>query len=119
MPDDDEDRLCGYRDLWQSVLLQAVEDALIGIPARSGMDPARRAAEINAARRYLTKPSEQLDLLCNLAGLNTQAVIDRMKIRIADAPSVAMLIAVKMTRSRNIKTRKADVAKQEVKPRAA
>jgi len=73
--------------IWQIVLRQAVDDALIGV---TGTDGGTRQAKINAthkARAYFTKPDPDLALVCTLADLDPTAVREAMIKRIADAPS--------------------------------
>lgn len=72
------------RDLWQAVLMAQIEDAVS--PAHignSGGDKARRSAE---ARKYLTTPSKDLETVCSFAGVDMEALIDRMRRRIAELP---------------------------------
>lgn len=70
--------------LWAAVLLRTVEDALIGVPNETRISRIRICEE---ARTYLTTPSKDLAEVCALAGLDMQAVIDRMRNRIKDAPT--------------------------------
>lgn len=88
------------RDLWQTVLRVLVEDALFGgmrhmaENARAGEEKgSRRAHDCQKARDYLTTPSCDLSIVCNLAGLDMQAVIDHMTRQIAAAPSPDELAA--------------------------
>ena len=69
------------RQLWQAVLARAVEDAVHGVPV-SGVLPERREFETQEARRFLTRPSADLDLVCTFAGVDPEAVRDRMRLRI-------------------------------------
>ena len=71
------------RELWQSVLLRAVEDAFSEPP--KGSANAGRRHEILDARAYLTRPSKDLWHVCSLAGVDMEALTDRMRKRIADA----------------------------------
>ncbi len=88
------------RELWQQVLLQAVNDALHGVPG--GMsNKAVRIRDTHAARDYLTTPSQDLSMVCNLAGLDPVAVIERMRKQIAAAPTPEELIVKPIT---NVKT---------------
>ncbi len=73
------------KELWQEVLLRAVEDALFG--PRHVQKRATKIILCKEARDYLTQPSRDLSMVCNLAGLDMQAVIDRMRVRIAKAPA--------------------------------
>lgn len=68
------------RALWQAVLLQAVEEALHG---PKNVSPLHRAREWQEARDYITTPSEDLAMVCSLAGVQMDAVVDRMRVRIA------------------------------------
>lgn len=71
--------------LWQEVLLRVVDDALNGPIGVTG--PENKMGEIRAARRYLTQPTQSLDTVCALAGMDLSFVMDRMRKLIADAPS--------------------------------
>ena len=73
------------KELWQEVLLRAVEDALFG--PRHVQKRAAKISLCKEARDYLTQPSRDLSMACNLAELDMQAVIDRMRARIAKAPA--------------------------------
>lgn len=73
------------RSLWQSVLLRAVEDALIGVANENKQQNRVRICE--EARRFLTKPNKDLSEVCALAGMDMVAVIEHMRARITDAPS--------------------------------
>ncbi|WCR09585.1 hypothetical protein JHW45_10700 [Paracoccus stylophorae] len=83
--------------LWQVVLLTAIEDALIG---PSGEFEAHNKVRVCAeARSYLTTPSKDLSEVCALAGIDAQALVDRMRVKIAQAPTPEDLIAgTKMNR---------------------
>lgn len=82
------------RELWQEVLLLAVNDALFGPP----LDPTKpkktrlRELEIQSARAYLTAPSKDLAFICSAAGIDMPAMIEKMKVRIAEAPSIVDLV---------------------------
>ncbi|PCD76229.1 hypothetical protein CLN94_10415 [Pseudothioclava arenosa] len=66
------------RELWQAVLMRAIDDAVHGVPA-SGVSPERREFETQEARRFLTRPSADLDLVCTFAGVEPEAVRGRMR----------------------------------------
>lgn len=78
--------------IWQSVLLVQIEDALYGPQVLCG-GPKARARAIREARAYLTTQSKDLALVCSMAGMDMHAVIERMKARIAAAPSVEEIVA--------------------------
>jgi len=81
------------RDLWQAVLMQAIHDALHGVSTGDGT--ASKAARIRMTeetRDYLTIPSQDLSTVCNLAGLDPVAVMERMRKQIAAAPTPEELI---------------------------
>lgn len=100
---DDDPHHNAEKDLWQAVLMLAVDDALLGADAQAAHHHngqigkrgltlvAKRIAATNAARHYLTTPSEDLSLVCHLAGLDPQAVMEHMRKRIAAAPSAEEL----------------------------
>lgn len=78
------------RNLWCEVLLRAVDDALHGPQVNDGTS---RLRVISEARSYLTTPSKDLSLVCSLAGVDMEALIDRMKRQLATAPTPEELIA--------------------------
>ena len=73
-----------HKALWQAVLQRQVDDALSG---PQGILPSNSVGTIKAARRYLTSRGKGLDMVCTLAGLDPQAVVEAMRRRIAAAPS--------------------------------
>lgn len=100
MSGDDVHSTSPEQDLWRNVLLVAVEDALYGNMRRgtgkhevSQWQTTAQVRECQSARNYLTSPSHDLSIVCNLAGLDMQAVIDNMKRQIAAAPTPEELAA--------------------------
>ncbi|MEH6521107.1 hypothetical protein [Sulfitobacter sp.] len=77
------------QSLWQAVLQRQVDDALLGTGGISGTRARERAT--NEARRLLTTQNEDLTMLCDLAGLEVEVVIEAMRERIAAAPSALTL----------------------------
>lgn len=76
------------RDLWQSVLLLAVEDALTGPKGPKG-SAEYRTLQWQRARDYVTRPSKDLAEVCGLAGVDMEAMIERMRVQIgSDTMSV-------------------------------
>ena len=77
------------RNLWQEVLLHTIRDARL--------KPLRRLLGENAqsealdARRYLTTPSDDLAMVCMFAGVDMEALVDRMRVQVAKAPRVGVL----------------------------
>ena len=69
--------------LWLEVLNRAVLDARLE-PESVAMTP-RQALEVRDARTYLTTPSKDLAALCAMAGVDMEALIERMTLRIAGA----------------------------------
>lgn len=76
------------RAMWQMVLLLAVEDALTGPKGVKG-DHEHRDPHLHwhRARLYVTKPSKDLAMVCALAGVEMDALIARMKVRLAGVPT--------------------------------
>lgn len=74
-----------HRTLWQTVLLGAVEDALLSPSQELSRQSRLRACK--AARAYLTTPSRDLEHVCTLAGFEMAAVIESMRAKIAQAPT--------------------------------
>lgn len=72
------------RALWQAVLLQAVEEALHG---PKNIAPLHRAREWQEARDYITTPSKDLAMVCALAGVEMDAVVERMRVLIDAMPA--------------------------------
>lgn len=73
--------------IWQTVLRQAVDDAIIGVTGNG--EGGTRQSKIKAtydARAYFTKPDKDLAMICTLAGLDPTAVREAMIKRIAEAP---------------------------------
>lgn len=73
--------------IWQTVLVQAVNDALIGV---TGNESGTRKAKIEAtraARRYFTEPHKDFATVCTIADLDPVAVREAMIKRIAAAPT--------------------------------
>lgn len=79
------------RALWQSVLLLAIEEALNGVNGNGNIPQAKRELMIERTRAYLTRPSHDLALVCSGAEIDMNALIERMKGRIANAPDPAEL----------------------------
>lgn len=84
-----------HRNLWQEVLLVTVDDAILGPDRNSSHDPQTRIQLCKEARHYLTTPSKDLSTVCTLAGLDVDAVINRMKERLRTAPSPEELVAIR------------------------
>lgn len=77
-------------ELWQEVLRLAVDDALLGpinVPNRTSY-----LVECEKARNFLTTPSDHLATVCHLAGVDPRAVLERMRARIATAPTPQELL---------------------------
>lgn len=72
------------RGLWQAVLLQAVEEALHG---PKNATPYQRPLMWREAREYITTPSKDLEMVCSLAGVEMEAVVERMRVQIAAMPA--------------------------------
>lgn len=73
-----------HRDLWQDVLLLAVEDALLGPSQLNSWISRLRVCQ--HARNYLTTPSADLAEVCDHAGFDMAAVIEHLRPKIAKAP---------------------------------
>lgn len=95
--------------LWQAVLYRQVEDATFTVA--EGGDYKTRLRTCQEARSFLTRPSRDLSIICNNAGMDMQAVIEAMTKRIAEAPSPEDIA------SATTETRRKGV-KKERKPRA-
>ena len=73
-----------HRGLWQEVLLQAVEDALLGPSQLHSWISRLRVCQ--HARSYLTTPSADLAEVCENAGFDMAAVIEHLRPKIDKAP---------------------------------
>ena len=67
--------------LWLEVLNRAVMDARL--EPESGAVSPRQAQEVGDARHYLITRTKGLADVCAMAGVDMEALIDRMKLRIA------------------------------------
>lgn len=72
------------RELWQEVLLRQIADARLD--ASYWPVPASAHDETAEARRYLTRPSKDLAHVCALAGVDMEALVYRMRKRVASVP---------------------------------
>lgn len=79
------------RELWQEVLLLAVDEALHG--PKHVLDKKQKLHMCRSARAYITTPSRDLSMVCAFAGLDMQAVIERMRVQIANAPAVEDVVS--------------------------
>lgn len=78
--------LNGAQSLWNSVILQAIEDATCWInPDRTDSNTRLLRAESVDARAWLTKPSREFDFICALAGLEPCRVRTYAQAKIAEA----------------------------------
>jgi hypothetical protein len=75
--------------LWQAVLLTTIEDALLGPSQVDNRDT--RIHLCKEARRYLTSPNPDLAEVCALADMDMETVIERMRLKIAQAPTAQEL----------------------------
>lgn len=86
-------------NLWRAVLTNAIEEAVSGITRGQYSNPKHRIAQIAEARDYILKPNKDFDTVCSLAGLDPEAVRDRIAPQIAAAPSPEQLLSdVRRTR---------------------
>ena len=69
--------------LWLEVLNRAVMDARLE-PESAAVTP-RQAQAVKDARTYLTTPSKDLAAICAMAGVDMEALTDRIKRRVAGA----------------------------------
>lgn len=83
-----EQHAIGAQQLWCAVLLEAVHDAVHGLPhlARSKVE-ARTADATQAARDYVLRPHRDFVTICHLAGVDPDAVRERVARLIAHPPA--------------------------------
>ncbi|SEN53468.1 hypothetical protein SAMN04488103_105299 [Gemmobacter aquatilis] len=74
------------QSLWQDVLMRAITDARLQ-PTRKPLGE-NAVSEALDARRYLTTPSKDLAMVCLFAGVDMEALVDRMRVQVAKAPKV-------------------------------
>jgi hypothetical protein len=88
----------GAQFLWNSVILQAIDDATHWISVeRNSYD--RLNADRERAREWLTTPSDDFDTVCNLAGLEPS----RVRIYAAALIGKAVANPPKSRRCKNVK----------------
>lgn len=93
----------GERMLWCEVLLLAVTDAIEGL--RGHRAPKKtKIKQIVAARRFITVPNRDFNELCELAGVNPDAVRERVVALIEAAPTPEELVARKGKPTNNRRT---------------
>ncbi|MEI8394906.1 MAG: hypothetical protein WCF85_09240 [Rhodospirillaceae bacterium] len=88
--------LTGEMALWRAVVLQALQDATLGMHNPTSRKPRRPSASHRAhahvAREWLLGGGAQLHRVCDMAGLDPEAVRATAKVAIAKAD--AMLLEV-------------------------
>lgn len=94
----------GRENLWRAVLRQVIAEA--GGMGIKDETPAGRARAIAEARAYLTEYNRDFNTVCSLAGLDPEAVRDRVKRQLANAQSPEAL-AVMSRRERERATNEA------------
>lgn len=72
------------RNLWQEVLLRVIMDARLD--PSSWPVPKSTYEDTAEARAYLSAPSKDLAAVCAMAGMDMDALLDRMRERLAEAP---------------------------------
>lgn len=82
---------CGSKALWAEVLSVAIIDALTGVVGLSGSADEKVRA-IEEARAYLLQPNRDFEIVCGLAGLDPDAVRDRLTTQIAHAPTPEQIV---------------------------
>lgn len=87
--------------LWQEVLFRAVLDARLS-PDLWPV-PHRHRNDCIAARAYLTHPSEDLAMVCSMAGVDMVALIERVRAQIEKAPPSEALVPVPRRRRKATK----------------
>ncbi len=79
-------------NLWRSVLVNAIEEAIFGISRSNYSNPKTRVTHIIEARAYVTVPNRDFDMVCSLAGLDPDAVRERVAQQLATAASPEELL---------------------------
>jgi hypothetical protein len=91
--------------IWQTVLTQAVNDALIGVTGTDGGSRQSKISATHTARAYFTEPHKDFALICTLADLDATAVREAMIKRIADAPTPEELFTGSRRRDQSAATK--------------
>lgn len=99
------------RALWSNVLLIAVFDALIGPEGEP--NPTIRARKTNKARNYITTPSSDLYFVCTCAGIEMNALIERMQRHLAEAPTSEELAEARKAHCNSLLKRGGDTQKSK------
>ena len=86
------------RALWQEVLLRAITDARLD--ASSWPFPVSAYAETAEARAYLATPSKDLAIVCALAGVEVEALLDRMQRQVASVAVVPVVQHLEQSKPR-------------------
>lgn len=82
----------GCANLWREVLFMTINDALNGAK-HEGMNCENKVALTYQARKYLTIPNRDFDLICAYAGIDPDAARDRLTKLFSNAPSPEELFA--------------------------
>lgn len=82
--DDDHTDPADCERFWQAVLAQVITDALQG-SKMAGDTQMTRVRQIQEARDYITQPNRDFNEVCYLAGMNPEAVRERLRTTIAEA----------------------------------
>ncbi|WP_152848867.1 hypothetical protein [Brucella intermedia] len=86
--------------LWRRVLRQAIDDALGScIPYK---DPISARTFLTQSRSYILSPNRDFDEVCSLAGLDPDAVRERLR-PVLEANPIEMLLNQKVKRRKNAK----------------
>ncbi len=91
----------GHENLWSAVLLNAIEEAVHGISRSFAGNEHKRIRANIEAREYITVPNRGFNEVCHLAGVDPEAVRERVMKRLADAPTPEELA---LTKRREVKT---------------
>lgn len=83
----------GHKNLWCAVLANVVAEALGNVVG--GVSAPTRNRIICEARDYITIPNRHFNEVCSLAGLDPEAVRDRVTRQLADTPSPEIPVAPK------------------------
>lgn len=102
--DDDLGAIEGRENLWRTVLMTAVKEALTGEGVTGTL--VQRIRQIESARRYISDYGRDFREVCSLAGLDPEAVHDAVTRQLETAPTPKHLAK---TPRDNRGTRKAEI----------
>lgn len=94
----------GSRKLWIAVLLSVIRDALHGTPKTAAETRRARIAETRRARNWVMRDQRDFEAVCGLAGFDAEGVRDRLRPKLAEAPTLEELFPNRARRAQGGET---------------